>query len=208
MPPPIVQAVHAERGACTKTRFANISSTCQQEHFDMSRNFRRTVAAAPPAVGTLALGTQAHAAVSAKVGVLTCHVDSGWGFIFGSSRSLRCTYSGSGRVEHYNGSISKFGVDIGYLQSGVIAWGVLAPTTDLGAGALRGNYGGATAGASAGVGADANVLIGGSTQSISLQPISLEGDKGLNVAAGIDDPSVHILPAHALIGEQAQGRMT
>jgi hypothetical protein len=141
--------------------------------------------AAAFAVGALALGTPAYADVSAKAGVLTCQVDSGWGFIFGSSRSLRCVYSGSGRVEHYVGSISKFGVDIGYVQSGVIVWGVFAPTSDLGAGALRGSYGGATGGASVGVGAAANVLIGGSTKSISLQPLSVEGDKGLNVAAGI-----------------------
>ena len=144
-----------------------------------------TIAAAGLALGTFALNTPARADAAVKAGVLTCHVDSGWGFVFGSSRGLRCTYSGGGRNEHYAGKISKFGVDIGYLQSGVIVWGVFAPTTDLGAGALSGDYGGATGGASVGVGADANVLVGGSTREISLQPLSLEGDKGLNVAAGI-----------------------
>jgi hypothetical protein len=143
------------------------------------------LAAAGLALGALAMPAPARAAVTVKAGVLTCHVDSGWGFVFGSSRGLQCTYSGNGRVEHYAGQISKFGADIGYLQSGVIVWGVLAPTSDLGAGALSGDYGGVTAGASAGVGADANVLIGGSNRSISLQPLSIEGDKGLNVAAGI-----------------------
>jgi hypothetical protein len=127
----------------------------------------------------------ARADASVKAGVLTCQVAEGWSFIFGSSRDLKCTYSGSGRVEHYTGSISKFGVDIGYLQSGVIVWGVFSPTADLAAGALGGHYGGATGGAALGVGANANVLVGGSTQSISLQPISVEGDKGINVAAGI-----------------------
>ena len=158
----------------------------------MSRKSLLAVATAAATVGALMVGTPASAAVSAKAGVLTCQVDSGWGFIFGSSRSLKCVYSGSGRVEHYVGSISKFGVDIGYLQGGVIVWGVFAPTSDLGAGALRGSYGGATAGASAGVGADANVLIGGSTKSISLQPVSLEGDKGLNIAAGIAEISLKL----------------
>jgi len=143
------------------------------------------MATAGLALGTVALSTPARADAAVKVGVLTCHVDSGWGFVFGSSRSLRCTYTSGARHEHYRGDISKFGVDIGYLQSGVIIWGVFAPTTDLGAGALAGGYGGATGGASVGVGADANVLIGGSTKEISLQPVSLEGDKGLNVAAGI-----------------------
>jgi Protein of unknown function (DUF992) len=149
-----------------------------------------TLAVAGLALGTIALDTPARADAAVKAGVLTCHVDSGWGFVFGSSRSLRCTYSGSGRNEHYSGKISKFGVDIGYLQSGVIVWGVFAPTTDLGAGALSGDYGGATGGASVGVGADANVLVGGSTREISLQPLSLEGDKGLNVAAGIASVSL------------------
>ena len=125
------------------------------------------------------------AAVSAKAGVLTCHVDSGWGFVFGSSRALQCVFSGNGRNEHYSGTIAKFGIDIGYLQSGVIVWGVFAPATNVAPGSLAGDYGGATAGASVGVGAQANVLIGGSNQSLSLQPVSFEGDKGLNIAAGI-----------------------
>jgi len=144
------------------------------------------LAAAGMALGALTFAAPARADVGVKAGVLTCHVDSGWGFIFGSSRGLQCIYTGSsGRVEHYVGRISKFGADIGYLQSGVIVWGVLAPTANLGGGALAGDYGGVTAGASISVGADANVLLGGSTRSISLQPLSIEGDKGLNVAAGI-----------------------
>jgi hypothetical protein len=85
-------------------------------------------------------------------------------------------------------------VDIGYLQGGVIVWGVLAPTTDLKAGALAGDYGGATGGASVGVGVDANVLVGGFGKSITLQPISVEGDKGLNVAAGIASITLHAEP--------------
>jgi Protein of unknown function (DUF992) len=136
--------------------------------------------------------TPAPADATVKAGVLTCHVSSGWGFVFGSSRSLRCTYSGSGRVEHYTGQIKKWGVDIGYVQSGVIVWGVFAPTTDLGRGALVGGYGGASGGASVGLGADANVLVGGSNREISLQPVSLEGDRGLNVAAGIASITLHL----------------
>jgi len=125
------------------------------------------------------------AAVAVKAGILTCHVDSGWGFVFGSSRELHCTYSGGGRVEHYAGKITKFGVDIGYLESGVIVWGIIAPTTNLGAGALAGDYGGVTAGASVTMGGQVNALIGGSTKELTLQPVSIEGDKGINVAAGI-----------------------
>jgi len=109
-----------------------------------------------------------------------------WGFVFGSSHDIRCTFSPvSGRPERYTGSISQFGVDIGYQQSAVIIWGVLAPTTTPGPGALAGTYVGATASAAVGAGLGANVLVGGSNKSISLQPVSLEGGVGLNVAGGI-----------------------
>ncbi len=121
-----------------------------------------------------------------KAGVLTCNVSSGWGFVFGSTRDLRCTYApGNGTVEHYTGRIEKFGVDIGYHGGGVIAWAVLAPTANIAKGALAGSYGGATGGAAVGVGAGANVLVGGSQRTISLQPLSIEGTTGINVAAGV-----------------------
>jgi len=121
-----------------------------------------------------------------RAGYLTCHVASGWGWIFGSSRKLSCAYAlQAGYTEYYEGSITKLGADIGYLGSGVILWAVLAPTTNLGQGALAGHYGGATASAAVGVGAGANVLIGGLNSSIALQPVSIEGQNGLNVAAGV-----------------------
>jgi hypothetical protein len=138
-------------------------------------------APAPPAASG---GGSGGAAV--RAGYLTCHVDAGWGFIFGSSRKLDCAYAlQPGYTEYYFGSVTKFGADIGYLQSGVIIWAVLAPTTNLGQGALAGHYGGATASAAVGVGAGANVLVGGFNSSIALQPVSIEGQNGLNVAAGV-----------------------
>jgi Protein of unknown function (DUF992) len=136
----------------------------------------------------------AHAAEKAtvKTGYLTCHEAGGWGFIIGSSHSIHCTYTSSKhRTEYYTGSISKFGADIGYLRSAVILWAVAAPTTDLGPGALAGDYAGAQASVALGVGAGANVLLGGFHKSIALQPVSVEGQKGLNVAAGIAAMSLH-----------------
>ncbi len=153
-----------------------------------------TIAIAGLALSAIHIGTPAQAAVTVKAGMLTCHVGSGYGFVFGSSRNLNCTYAGNGRIEHYSGEISKFGVDIGYLQSGVIIWAVLAPTTDLAAGALTGEYGGLTAGASVAVGGDASALIGGSHREVSLQPFSIEGDKGMNVAAGIATITLKLQP--------------
>jgi hypothetical protein len=131
------------------------------------------------------------AAAGVEAGVLTCNVSSGWGFIFGSSRDVHCVYAPSpGVAEYYTGSISKFGVDIGYTQNAVIVWAVLAPTASLAPGALTGGYGGVTGGATVVVGADANLLVGGFNHSISLQPLSIEGNKGLNVAAGIAEISL------------------
>ena len=80
------------------------------------------------------------------------------------------------------------------MQSAVIVWAVVAPTINLAPGALAGNYVGATAGATAGVGVGANVLIGGSGNSIALQPVSIEGNTGLNVAAGIGAISLTRVP--------------
>jgi hypothetical protein len=137
----------------------------------------------------------ANAQSGVKVGTLTCNVDSGWGFVFGSSKGVRCSFTnGSGPASHYSGAISKFGVDIGYSQSAVMVWGVIAPTTSMAPGALAGDYGGVTASATVGVGAGANVLIGGFNKSFTLQPVSIEGNTGLNVAGGIAGLSLTYQP--------------
>src|SRR5882757_5318003 len=150
----------------------------------------RKLAVAAIAVGlagsALGLGTPAQAQ-AVKAGVLTCNVASGFGFIFGSSKAVNCTFApGGGPPQHYAGAINKFGVDIGYVQAAVIVWAVLAPTTNPGPGSLAGTYVGATA--------SATVLVGGSGSSISLQPISIEGNTGLNVAGGIGELSLTFQP--------------
>jgi len=146
-----------------------------------------TMTAAALLICAAALPAPAQAAESGvKAGVLTCNVDSGWGFIFGSTRKLKCNYSHDhGSIEHYSGTVNKFGADIGYTAGGVIVWAVFAPTADVGKGSLAGDYGGVTGGAAVGVGVGANVLLGGFKDSFSLQPLSVEGFTGLNVAGGI-----------------------
>jgi hypothetical protein len=121
-----------------------------------------------------------------RVGTLNCNVASGWGFVIGSSRQLRCVFSGGpGQEDHYTGTITRFGADIGFTRGGVLVWTVVAPTNNLAPGALAGSFAGATATAAVGVGLGANVLVGGSGNTIALQPLSIEGNTGLNVAAGI-----------------------
>ncbi|HVV26424.1 MAG TPA: DUF992 domain-containing protein [Rhizomicrobium sp.] len=146
----------------------------------------RMMVGAAACAGLILCGAAQAAPAGVKVGELTCQVASGYGFIFGSSKDLRCTYRPSRHPrEHYVGTVNKFGVDIGYTEGGVLVWGVFAPSSDVRPGALEGTYAGATAGASIGVGLGANVLVGGLDKSIALQPLSLEGNRGLNVAAGI-----------------------
>ena len=146
----------------------------------------RVAAAFAAAVGiAAALAAPAQAQSGIRVGTLSCNVSSGWGFIFGSSRALNCTFAGPGRYEYYVGNISRFGVDIGYTQGGVLVWTVVAPTANLAPGSLAGSYAGGTASATVGVGVGANALIGGSGNTVALQPLSLEANRGLNVAAGI-----------------------
>ena len=145
--------------------------------------------------GGVALGTPARAQ-DVRVGMMTCDVAGGFGYVLGSSRDLQCTFSpAQGPAEHYAGRISKFGVDIGYLQNAVMVWTVLAPTVALSPGSLTGTYGGVTASATVGVGVGANVLVGGSSDTISLQPVSIEGGTGLNVAGGFASMSLNFEPS-------------
>jgi hypothetical protein len=133
----------------------------------------------------LGLTIPAAAQADVRVGTLTCNEHGGWGYVVGGSHSMRCTFSGDGRVEHYRGNIGKYGVNIGYQSSGTLVWAVFAPSNDVRRGALRGHYAGVTGGAAVGVGAAGNALVGGFERSIMLQPVSVEGMTGLNVAAGI-----------------------
>ncbi len=131
-------------------------------------------------------GAPAWSQTGMKAGALTCDVASGWGFVVASSRDLKCTYvNEGGTTEHYTGEITKIGVDIGYHGGGIMGWAVLAPTQNLGKGALAGTYVGVTAGVAAGAGVSGNLLVGGSDKTISLQPLTVEGLVGINVAAGV-----------------------
>jgi len=166
----------------------------------MSRKLQAAGGAAAVAA-LLALASPADAA-GVKVGVLTCNVSSGWGFIFGSSKDQHCNFSPSARGggERYVGTVSKFGVDVGYTAGGVLVWDVIAPTSSMKRGDLAGAYAGATASATVGVGAGANVLVGGFNRSITLQPVSIEGNTGLNVAAGIGEITLHFEAPEMMMG--------
>jgi len=139
-------------------------------------------------IAAMSLGLPAVAlADGVNVGTLTCDVEGGMGFIFGSSKDMSCVFARrDGTAERYHGEVNKYGVDIGFTDEAHMVWAVFA-AGDVGKGALAGRYGGATASASAGLGLGANALVGGSNDQIGLQPVSIEGNSGLNVAAGIGE---------------------
>jgi len=139
-----------------------------------------TVAQTPATPGT----PQAASKSGVNVGTLTCHVADGMGMVFGSSKALGCLFVRTDGVgEPYLGDIKRFGVDIGYTKDAQMVWLVFAPGA-INPGALAGDYGGVGAQATVVVGGAVNVLIGGSSKQITLQPVSVAGNAGLNVAAG------------------------
>ena len=147
-------------------------------------------AQAPAAPGT----PPASAKSGVNVGSLQCKVAGGMGFIFGSSKDLDCLLIRTdGAAEHYAGSINRYGVDIGFTRESTVVWLVFAPGS-IAPGAIAGEYAGPTAQGTVGVGVGANVLLGGSSNQITLQPVSIEGSVGLNAAAGVAALSLRKVP--------------
>ncbi len=141
------------------------------------------------AVALALAGSMAAAPASAaqlRVGVLECIVDPGIGFIVASSKALKCTFTPSaGAPERYSGRISKLGLDIGVTGRSIIVWAVFAGQSGYSPWSLAGNYFGISAQASVALGVGANALVGGSDKSLVLQPISVQAQMGLNLAAGV-----------------------
>ena len=120
-----------------------------------------------------------------KLGVLNCNIAPGVGLIVGSSKNVSCTFTNrNGRTERYHGSIGKIGLDLGVTGRGRAAWLVFAPG-NVGRSSLSGTYVGGQASASVILGLGANVLVGGFKNNINLQPISVQGQTGLNIAIGV-----------------------
>lgn len=132
----------------------------------------------------------ASAASGVNIGSLNCKVAGGTGFIFGSTKTISCIFTRpDGTAERYKGEIKKYGVDLGFTEGAYMIWAVFAPG-QVKKGALTGEYVGVTADAAVGLGLGANVLVGGSNDQIALQPASIEGVQGLNVAAGFGQLSL------------------
>jgi hypothetical protein len=142
-----------------------------------------TAAAALAALHT----SQAPAQSTIKVGTLTCDVSAGVGMILTQKQTMTCSFQSDtgGPPDLYTGRIDQFGVALGAVNAGVLIWGVIAPASGVPHGALAGTYTGVGAQATAGAGLGANALVGGTGRAFSLQPVSVSGQTGLNIAAGI-----------------------
>jgi hypothetical protein len=125
-------------------------------------------------------------------GTLTCKGKGSVGLIIGSKQTLACSYQPANKTSaaSYTATITKIGLDVGVKGASTMVWTVLSSTSDLPAAALDGKYAGVSADASVGVGGGANILVGGSKDSVVLQPLSVQGQTGLNLAVGVSGLSL------------------
>ena len=154
------------------------------------------------AIAALAVSlASANAMPPVRAGLLQCEGGQNVGFVVGSTTSLECVFQSEGRrPEPYLATVRRVGLDLGITDQTKLTWAVNAPTGRVGRGDLAGNYGGVGANASVGIGGGGNFLVGGPQNAYALQPISLQGQTGLNVAAGvasIELEPVHFAPRHS-----------
>jgi hypothetical protein len=131
-----------------------------------------------------------------KTGALSCDVSAGVGLILMQKQTLHCVFTSTkgGPPDFYNGRIDEFGVALSEVAQGHLIWAVFAPASGVPHGALAGTYAGVGAEATVAVGLGANVLVGGTGRAFSLQPVSVEGQVGINVAAGITTVTLVSMP--------------
>jgi hypothetical protein len=161
------------------------------ERYTMNTTTKLTAAAL--AVAFIAAPMVAQSAEErTKLGVLECTIEGGFGLLIGSSKNAACSFvQANGATENYTGKISKLGLDVGITGESFMKWIVFTPIgNEVGAHALQGTYVGVSADASLGIGLGANALVGGSGKKIGLQPFSVEGKTGLNLAVGLSKLSL------------------
>lgn len=122
-----------------------------------------------------------------QVGLLKCDTSIGIGEIFVRKQTMSCTFTHSnGQTEKYRGSIHQYGIELGEVKEGHLVWAVFAVSPVPGAGVLAGKYGGVDASVAAGIGLGVDVLVGGAGNAFSLQPLAVQGEPGVGIAAGVE----------------------
>ncbi len=141
--------------------------------------------------GLVWAGAEPAMAAKAQAGTLTCKGGAGVGMVLGSKKHYDCVFKPvKGPSENYEGSVTKIGLDLGFTSKVTIVWAVFSSSNELTPRALVGDYVGANADASFGVGVGTKILVGGSKNSVSLQPLSVQGQTGLNLSVGVADLSL------------------
>src|SRR5215470_10775621 len=186
---PIVQWCRRAAAQRTALDKANIACVDSRYFFDQGsdpmRAHRLFLSAILLSALTVPAAAQQQPAFT-KAGALTCRTSASVGLLVGSRQRLSCVFRrDSGGEERYSGTIGRVGLDVGITAGGVLGWAVLARTRGLARGALAGTYVGASGDIALGIGAGANVLIGGSHRTVALQPVSVEGQIGVNLALGV-----------------------
>ncbi len=157
---------------------------------DFSANLTKSLVGVAALVAVLAVSANAQPR-RVQVGKLACSISAGVGLVVGSQRNVNCNFQpDGGPPEAYTGTITKIGLDLGFTTGGAMVWGVFTDTNRY-AGMLSGTYVGAQAEATVAAGLGANVLIGGSNRAVALQPVSVQGQTGLNIAAGVGALELH-----------------
>src|SRR5215471_15310158 len=174
----------------SESDFVRRSRPCRRKGLVMLKHCFAPLAFAAMAVFVVPAAAQAPPPMppgSTQVGVLSCTLSPSIGFIIASHQTMACRFSSSAPhpPEIYTGTMNTIGLDIGVTAGGVLGWAVFAPTAGPPPGGLAGVYVGGSGDVSFGIGAGANVLIGGSNRTIALQPVSVEGEVGVNLALGV-----------------------
>lgn len=156
---------------------------------------KRLLTTATVLASLLMTSGNALAANSVNLGMLVCDMSKGIGFVLIEKQKMTCEFRPiAGDNENYAGKITDYGIEIGEIKEGHLIWGVFAAALlDMQPGALNGEYIGVDADVAAGLGVGANALIGGTGKGFILQPVSVEGEVGINIAAGIRTVSLEFV---------------
>lgn len=150
----------------------------------LTRTFKRIV---PVAGVAIALSVAAPAWSNAQIGILKCDTSIGIGEILVRKQKMTCVFThNDGKTENYTGTVHEYGLELGEVKEGHLAWAVVAGTPMKGTGLLAGKYAGATASVAAGLGLGADVLVGSTGDTLALQPLAVEGVSGISLSAGVE----------------------
>jgi hypothetical protein len=141
------------------------------------------------------------AQAQSRAGALECKLAPSAAALVVQTRTIDCYFDDDTDAPpaHYVGTLTNIGAVAGVAGQGELAWGVLAATGAVGPGALAGKYVGPHGSFALGAGGGASVLVGGSHDTVTLQPVTVQVGTGLNVAAGIQELTLQYVPEPAAV---------